>query len=542
MMKRLYLLFLCFTAISMYSQKNELDSIFVELDRAIANKNIYFEQKEQQIAALKKSFNMPNLTLEQRFQLNNDLYSEYQYNSPDSAVFYVYDNIRIAQELKNQNLLVKSKLTLIRYYSIKGLYINAVNALDSIRSDAYAQGLMTLYYSVYKQLYRFYFSANNNLPQAYFNYRDSLLMATDKNAWSYPYIAVEKMIEDGQLDEGKTLLLSLFEKAEKGSHLQAMLANSIGNTYKNDHNYQMQKKYFAIAAIGDIKNAVREHESFRSLAIACYETNDIERAYKYISQSMEDAMFTGFNMRKTEASQFFLIIQDAYQRNLQAEKDRFRHLMIGTSIIAFLLAIGIFYIYRQMNKVKIMRKNLDEINKQLNKLNEELVKVNVELTDANLLKETFITQFLRICSLYVNKMEKYQSNLNKKAMNRQLDDLYSMLKSRDIINNELKELYELFDSIFLNLYPDFVEKINCLLPEDIKFKVKKMANLSAELRIFALIRLGITNSAAIAEFLHCSVKTVYNYRAHIRNAALVSGEEFEERIKEIGKNNALTIK
>ena len=524
-MKRLYLLLLCFaTFSSIYSQKNELDSIFAELDKAMADRKIYIGQKDQRMAETKKMLTAPDLALDQRYHINNTLQSEYLYYYPDTAKIYLLDNIRIAKELNNHKWEVESKLALIRYYSIKGLYIDAINALDSIRPDAYSQGLINSYYSVSKQLYRFYSSANNNLPQEYFNYRDSLLMLTNKDSWVYPFLVAEKLIDNGQWEEGRALLFSLFESEEKGSHRQAMLANNIGQTYKIDNNYELQKKYFAISAIGDIKNAVRAHESFRFLAIACYETNEIDRAYKYISQSMEDAIYIDFNMRKVEASQIFPMIQKSYQHKLQAEKDRFFYLMILVSIISFLLVVGVFYIYLQMNRLTTMRKNLIETNKQLNKANEEL-------TNANLLKQTYITQFLSVCSLYIKKMEMYQNILNKKAMNRQLEDLYSSLKSKDLIEKELKELYVLFDKLFLRLYPCFVEEINSLLPDNEKFKLKKTDNMSAELRIFALIRLGITDSSAIAEFLHCSVKTVYNYRARIRNIALVSSEEFEERIK-----------
>ncbi|MCC8146838.1 MAG: DUF6377 domain-containing protein [Bacteroidales bacterium] len=448
----------------------------------------------------------------------------------------MYDNICIAKELNNPSWLTESKLSLIRHYSTEGLYLDAVRALDSIRPQAYKHGLLTSYYSVYKQLYLFYSASNDFFPPEYFLYQDSLLMATDKNSNVYPFLVAEKLSDTEHSKEARDILLPLFDAAEEGSHLQAMLANSIGRTYRGENNYEMQKKYFALSAIGDVKNAVREHESFRSLAIACYQTNDIERAYKYISQSMEDAIFTNFNMRMIEASQFFPIIEKSYQQKLEKEKNRFFYLAILTGVIAVFLIIGIIYIYRQMNKLAAIRKSLSDTNAQLNQINEEAVNMNRELSESNLLKETYITQFLHVCSLYVKKMEKYQSLLNKKAMDRQLEDLYKILKSRDMIDNELKELYGLFDKIFLNLYPNFVEELNKLLPDEEQFKLKKDDSMTAELRMLALIRLGITDSSAIAEFLHYSIKTIYNYRTRLRNKALVRSEDFENEVKKIGKH------
>lgn len=533
MLKHLILLLFCFTFLTVYSKKNELDSIFRELDKAMENKSIYIERKEKRIAELKKMFSTPNLTQEQRFQVNNNLYSEYSHYNPDSAKVFIYDNIRIAQELDSTQWLVRCKLDLVRHYSSEGLYIDAVNALDSIRPDAYAFNLMSTYYSVYKQLYSFYLSQNSHLREEYFNYQDSLLMVTEENTLAYLLLTSEKLIDAGHMEEGRALLVPLFEKEEDGSHMQAKLANTIGKTYRGGEDYNMQKKYFAISAIADIKSGIREHESFRSLAITCYETNDIDRAYKYISQSMEDAIFTNFNMRMIEASQFFPIIEKSYQAKLQAEKDRFFYLATLTSIIAFFLIIGIIYIYLQMSKLTAIRKNLATTNKQLNEINEDMRRVNKDLSEANLLKETYITQFLHVCSLYVKKMEKYQNSLNKKLMEQKMDELNRMLKSRDMVESELKELHELFDKIFLSLYPNFVDEVNNLLPESEQFNLRSKESMTTELRIFALIRLGITDSSAIAKFLHNSIKTIYNYRTRLRNKSVVSGDEFEERIKQI---------
>lgn len=518
-----------------YSQKNEMDSIFAELDRTMNNKKFYVNQKEQKIAELKKMFETPNLTLDQRYQINKNLHAEYNYYIPDTAKIHLFENIQIAQELNNKQWLIESRLSLIRHYSIEGLYINAINALDSIRPDIDNNYLLSDYYSVYTQLYYFYSGSNKKLAPQYFLYQDSLLHSINKDSNIYPFLLAEKLIDSGNWKEGRKILLTLYEKVEPGSHLQAMLANNIGKTYVEEKNYEMQKKYFAISATADMKNVVREHESFRSLAIACYETNEIDRAYKYISQSMEDAIFTNFNMRMIEASQFFPIIEKSYQQKLQKEKKRFFYLIILTGIISLLLVMGILYIYPKMKKLATIRKSLSDMNKELNKVNKEMIKMNKELSESNILKETYITQFLHLCSLYVKKLETYQNTLNKKAMGNQLDELYKVLKSRSMIDNELKELYELFDRIFLNLYPNFVEELNQLLPEDEQFQLKKKDNMTAELRMLALIRLGITDSSAIAEFLHYSIKTIYNYRTRLRNKSLVPNDDFENKIKAIGR-------
>ena len=532
MLNRLWLFMFFIVSISVFSQNNELDSIFTELDKTLMEKSVYIELKEQHIAELK---NMRDTTFlpEQRFYFNNKLYNEYRSYIPDSATVFLYDNICIASNLNNSHWLVQCKLKLLENHIAKGMLLDVWKVLDTLRPLAYEQELMADYYLICRKMYYFYPQEGNRFHPEYYNYLDSLSIVFDKNTPTYSTLIAEKLIGEGRYEDARYIFLSLFEKAPEGSPSQARLANEIGKTYQRENDYEMQKKYFAISAIGNIKKAVRENESFRSLAIACYMTNDIDRAYRYISKSMDDALFINHNARMVEVSQFFPIIEKSYQFKIQQEKNRFFRLSILTSIIAILLVIGIVFIYLQMKRLAAMGKNLAETNRQLKQINKEITQINKDLSEVNMLKETYITQFLNVCSLYVRKLEKFQSFLNKKTLENNTEELGRILKSRDMIESEQKELHKLFDKIFLNLYPDFVSEINKLLPPSEQFDLNDKESLTTELRIFALIRLGITDSAAIAEFLRNSIKTIYNYRTRLRNKSLVSGEEFEAAIKRI---------
>jgi len=333
----------------------------------------------------------------------------------------------------------------------------------------------------------------------------------------------------------------MFHESEDESHWRAVLAYSIGETYREENNYEMQKKYYAISAISDIKNAIKENASMRTLAIAFYETNDVETAYKYIQQSMEDAVFSNARLRTMEVSEVFPIIEKSYQLKIEAQKNRLFYLVICIGVLSLFLVIAVIYVYIQLRKLAKARQSLFEANAQLQNLNKDLQEnnekineINKELSEANLLKETYISKFLEICSMYIDKLQKYQNTLNKKAMDRKLDELYQILKSRDMIEHELKELYEMFDNIFLHLYPNFVEEFNSLLLENERFELKSTELLNPELRIFALIRLGITDSSKIADFLHYSATTIYNYRTRVRNKAAVPRDEFENLVMKIG--------
>lgn len=175
-----------------------------------------------------------------------------------------------------------------------------------------------------------------------------------------------------------------------------------------------------------------------------------------------------------------------------------------------------------------------DLNKELNEKNELLNLRNSQLLNANMIKEQYIAQFFSLCSTYINKIEDYRRSLYKIALNNQMDKLFKMLKSTTVIDDEFDELYQHFDSIFLSLYPTFIDDFNALLAKDEQIVLKSGDLLNKELRIYALLRLGITDSAKIATFLRCSLSTVYNYRTKIRNKAAISREEFEDMVMNIG--------
>lgn len=549
MKKFCFLILLFIYTFSLSAKKSELDSLFSVLDYTIENSHEYVAKREQKIADCKQMFNIPNLTEQQKYEINLKLYNIYYSFKPDSAIVYMKQNILIAEKLNNKKWLFESKFKLSNSYTLKNMYIDALELLTSIPKHELTNDLLRGYYSAYTHLYSHYpYERNRELESRINLYYDSIRILTDKNSTSYRNLEANRLSSEGRCGEAREILLDLYKNIEENSHQQAIMAHSIAHTYRCENNYEMQKKYFAIAAIADIRSGVKENAALRYLAIICYETNDIERAYRYIYKSMEDAMYANVNFRIVEISQIFPIIEKSYQGKVQKQKKRLYLLVTCIGVLSFFLVIAMLYVYMQMRRLKKARHALSEANLLLSRLNEDLKKsneektkaneeirkVNEELSEANLLKETYISQFLTICSLYIRKLETYQNTLNKKAMENRTGELFKMLKSRDMVENELKDLYHLFDTIFLDLYPTFVEEFNTLFPENERFQPKANELLNTELRIFALIRLGITDSSKIADFLHYSLATIYNYRTRVRNKSIVPSEEFEHAVKKIG--------
>ncbi|MCC8132252.1 MAG: DUF6377 domain-containing protein [Tannerellaceae bacterium] len=301
-----------------------------------------------------------------------------------------------------------------------------------------------------------------------------------------------------------------------------------------------RKVYLAQSAIADIKAANKENISLRFLAHLLFLDGDIQRANVYIKKSMDDANFFNGRLRNTQTSMVFPIINEAYQTERLQQQKKLMLLLAVVSLLSCILIITLGFIKRQINKLSRAQQEILQINERLNELNTDLQKanriqkeMNTNLKEANYIKEQLIGTFLEICTEYIDKFQKFKVFVNRKIKVGQLNDILKVIGKTDNGSQELKDLYANFDKAFLAIYPDFVEEFNKLLREEEQYPIKDDQSLNHELRIFALVRLDITDSNKIATFLHYTLRTVYNYRHKVKSKAIQPDEDFEERIKQV---------
>lgn len=249
-------------------------------------------------------------------------------------------------------------------------------------------------------------------------------------------------------------------------------------------------------------------------------------------------------------------LQKAYQDRNAMQESRVRLFLYIVSLLSIVLAITVCMIYLQFRKLSKSRtelndsnrllnmhvdklsqpqKMLADVNNELNKVNSQLKNTNSQLLEANYVKEEYIGYVFSICSNYISKMEDYRKNISRKMKSGQFDEVMALTSSGTMVQNELKEFYRSFDAIFLHVYPDFVDDFNALLRPEERIILKEGELLNTELRIYALVRLGIGDSVKIADFLHCSPQTVYNNRLKTRNKAIIPKEEFAATVQSLGK-------
>lgn len=514
-----------------------IDSLNLKLNEVMLRKEFYDKEKEKRISSLKEFLCLENLTISQRFDINEKIIDEYNKFKTDSAEHYVLENITLAEQLGNSESLEKTQLHLAWLYSTRGKYLEAKRLLDSINPKKKSKAFLADYYRIYNEFYSHYGLSNND--DAYYKqselYRDSLLSILDHNSFEYKMeYAIKLVYYDQYAAEAIAIFESLLKETTDSDPERALIAYFLGYTYKRQRNIEKQKYYFTISAICDITNCIKDNASLQNLALTYYELGDIDSAYKCIQSAIEDAIYCNVRYRTIESSEFYPIINLAYQAKENTQKEKLQHMLAIISLLSVLLIIVLVYIYKQMQKLAKIKNALKESNRQLTTLNEDLKESNLNLEEANHIKEEYIGRFFDQCSAYIEKLENYRKMLNQKAKNNQLDELFTMLKSNTMIEAELKELYETFDSIFLKIYPNFIEEFNELLLPEERIYPKQDELLTTELRIYALIRLGITDSNKIASFLRYSLRTVYNYRTKVRNKSAVSRDEFEDYVKRIG--------
>lgn len=297
-----------------------------------------------------------------------------------------------------------------------------------------------------------------------------------------------------------------------------------------------------ISSIADLQASVREYVSLRQLAVLLFQEGDIENAHEFLQIAMDDAQKCNARLRILEINDIFPIVNAAFVKKIQEQKMQQRVSIEIISLLVLFLLAAIWRIWKQLKKTSEAHRETKEANNQLKRLNAELVDFNKRLTEANhaiaensKIKEEYIAQFMDQCSLYIEKIDAYRKSLNKLLSAGKIDDLKKVLKSTDLMDDELKAFYRNFDATFLKLFPTFVTDFNKLLISEGQIVLKKEGQLNTELRVFALIRLGITDSVKIAQFLRYSVTTIYNYRTKTRNKALGNRNELEKRVMEIGR-------
>ncbi len=528
-MRNATLILFIFLCPSCLYASNQVDSLLRVLDKTISQRLEFTQKKELRIRDLQqKKINIKKL--DQLYQINRDIIDQYQSFVCDSAERYIQENCRLAERLGNAEYIQETKLQLSFIYSLSGLFIPATDILQSIRYDELPTHFKLWYCWNYIRYYENLIKYTDDVEfskeyiRAKDATRDTLMSLLNKDSDEYLKEKAFRLQENGHYAEAADILVPFHQKQQPGTHAYAMASMSLAKVYSLADDEEKEMYFLVRAAITDVQLAVKENESLLSLAIKLYEKGDVNRSYNYIKVALDDAIFYNARFRNAVIARVQPIIEDTYLYKIEQQQQNLRLYSLLTSLLVIAMGIILYFYYRQVKKVSKARK-------ELRRMNDKLTSLNKKLDEANLIKEKYIGYFMNQCAVYINKLDEYRKNVNRKIKTGQIDDLYK--SSSRALEKEVEELYANFDHAFLKLYPDFVTEFNLLLKPEEHYKTG--ANeLNTELRIFALIRLGITDVSQIAIFLRYSMQTIYNYKSKVKGKSLTGSDLFEEEVKKLG--------
>lgn len=545
MQKLIYFIFLTYPFLSFYAQTDSAESLLKELDSVVADHNLYSAEKEKRIERLKNLLSYTSSN-DLQYGIYENLFYEYSSYNSDSALLYANKNILIAGKTGQEDRIIKSNLHLASILGILGMYKESLDIINQIDIKKHPS-LKGYYFHIYRIVYGSMADYSvPNLRISYYNdladsYRDSLLSVHKPMTSDYVTVKSDQLIVNGLYDHALELLLSYYPKVTDDLHERAIMAYSISKAYSGKKKTELEKYWLAVSAINDIKTATKEYISLRDLAVLLYEEGDINRSYRYMKRSLEDALFCNARLRTLEISNMMPIIDKAYQHEVESRQKTMLISLLSICGLSILLIIAVSYIYLQMRRISAARAELADANLQLKELNSELTIINTKLKytnealhETNIIKEKFIGHYMAQCFVYLNKIDEYRRQLNRLAISGKVNEIFATIKSTKFIEKELKEFYNEFDHTFLQLFPTFIEEMGDLMTDNDELQLKHNEILNTGLRVFALIRLGIKDNEKISFFLRYSLSTIYNCKTKFRNKAKGVREEFENDVMKIG--------
>ncbi|MDQ3536352.1 MAG: DUF6377 domain-containing protein [Bacteroidota bacterium] len=532
---RIYLFFLFLLLLFQSSFANDnIENILIELEQVIADRENYQKEKEQNIHIYKAILsNDPSRNdLLFQYKIFEKIYEEYKSYRYDSAFHYATKLLHTGYGTQDSILIDRARIKLSFTLVSAGMFKESLDTLQAIDDVQRMQKTdLFEYFLVYSRIYNDmaeYAEDKHYVPiykKLVISYHNQQLSLVEKNTAQYLKIFGEKLSHEKKTNEAIVILRKLMENYNLPNNQLAQVSSNLGQLYKSSNNPELAIKYFALAAIADIKAAIKETVAIRELSALLNESGDLQRAYSYIQIAMEDANFYNAKHRKVQISYILPIIGEKQLRTVDDQRRMLLYYAVAVTILSLLVVIFIFIILKQI-------KNLKKVKATLAESHQNLQLMNFKLNEVNKIKEEYIGQFFNSISDYINKIENFKNNVNRKITSRKIEDIYDIVNGINT-NKERDSLFINFDKTFLKIFPNFIQGVNNLFEEKDWFILKPKQPLSPELRIFALIRLGIHENEKIAKILGYSVNTIYSYKTKIKNKSLIPNEQFEQKIMDI---------
>lgn len=625
---------LCLSILSVDADNNKL---YERLDSVIAHSAEYDVIKEKRLKDIKLGAKFVTAATD-RLRIYEQLANEYSPYVYDSAMVYVQRGLSLAEKTGNSEYYNRFQITKAKLLIVRGFYVEAKENLDKIKIPQSDPKQSYLYYSTKSSLYynQNAYCQNMEFCQDYNDkfkeYISKALYYCPRNSALYYYMKGINLFYSGKgINEISTSLNKAMQMFGPESHMYAMAAYVLSKAYGKNNQGELQERYLLLAAISDVMSSNNESLALQDVALLLYKNkNDLDKAQKYINQTLKDANVYNSRLRRVELYANLHVILSAYNEKLHKEGIWKNVTIICILVLLVVIAATVVYVSRKRDLLKQSEKELkalaeelsatnkqqikdnkalqdsndelissnkafqdsndelmssnkalqdsnDELmssnkaledsnnelkyhnkelksfnsalkdsNKELKDSNDELKDSNKELKDSNKAlkdsndefeytnakRESMANAFIMLCYQYIERLDYQRKLVIRKIKANQQNELLSILSSSKRSTEESQNFFSHFDKIFLSLYPSFVNELNTLLMPEAQIQPTEDNELTPTLRVAALIRLGVTESAKIAGLLSYSPQTIYNYRSTLKNSA-IDKEHFEENLQKL---------
>jgi hypothetical protein len=517
------------------------DSLLNMLLQTIEFSSKYDDKKISLINELRSSLqSLPVNDLEMQYQTIRSLYEEYKSFNYDSAFLYARKLQKVSLQLKNAILIEDSKIKLSFILVSGGLFKNAFDTLNSVSLEGVPDSIKAQYYSL---MGRYYYDLSDYNNDNYFmpvyyqlgnRFIDSSLLYYEPSSFEYNYYNGLRDLKTGKASSAVTEFQSILKRPNLSFHQKALVKSTLSGIYREMNETDKEIEMFLLAAMDDIKSSTKETTATLYLSRIYFAKDNLKAAFLCVEKAIQDAIYYGARQRQVQLSSILPIIQGAQVSAVVRQKK----LLILYSSIATLLVIALVVLSIKINKknkklkiaehaIREANQKEQEINKKLSVVNAKLSDVNVKLSEANQIKEEYIIHFFNVNTDFFSRIERFKMVTEKKLSDRKYDEIKYLLNNINL-KVEKAEMLKNFDKVFLNLFPHFIYDFNSLFNEEERIYPDKDELLNTDLRIFALMKMGITNNEKIAQILGYSVNTIYAYKTKIKKKSNVSSREFDE--------------
>ena len=492
--------------------RREVASMLKTLDSELENREVYISRRRTSIDSLKNVLKCSSISSDDRLStllMLGDMYNAY---NTDSAVSIYDKGASLARDLKQDSVAVRFELRRLTYLPLLAFISQAEDELSRIDFRSLPKGLQEEYFDAARQMYFYIAAYYVNYPDVYDRYmakshdaQKSLIGHLEEGSPRYMLNMGEYYYYNKEYSKTQALAMLLIDQLQPEDNLYARACHLLAEISKARGEHYAYEYYLALSAIADTRGATLEVASLQELGKTIYLNGDVQHAYDYLSVALSDAVECNAPLRILQSSQVLPIIERAQKAEIRSAHIRLYVIMVVMAVLLMILAITLYVLHRK--------------NRQMNRM-------ALRLEEANSTKDVYISQFLNLCSIYMDKLTQFNKMVNRKITTGKVDDLLKITKQGKYIEEHSKEFYNVFDDAFLHIYPNFVAEVNKLLRPEEQIVLREGEKLNTDLRIIAFMRLGIEESSRIAQMMNYSVYTIYTYRNKLKNRA-ISRETFE---------------